>query len=214
MATKEMPTQNKDYTAVKGGGGGGENNPAPAKKGGAKLKEKSFRQKVRDAFIAEEVHDLKSYVVFDVIIPAIKTTFRNLLVNSIDISLFGKVSKGGQGGKPGGGSYVSYDRAYRSERDEPKQQTRSGNTIDVREIDRIWFETREDAEEQIRVIRDIYDYNEGVLSVAEFLDAAQLQHKATPIHTKWGWIDISNASAEPYPDGSGWYVNLPKPRPL
>ena len=208
MALKEMPTQNKDNSAK---GGSEETKPA-AKKGGAKLREKTFKQKVRDAFIAEEVHDIKSYVVFDVIIPAIKTTFRNLIVNSLDISLFGKVSKGGQGGKTGGGSYISYDRAYRSERDQPPTRSNNQNAIDVREIDRVWFETREDAEEQIRVIRDIYDYNEGVLSVAEFLDAAQL--KATPIHTKWGWIDISNVSAEPYPDGSGWYVNLPKPRPL
>lgn len=207
MAIKEMPTKQNNYTASKG-----ENEIVPARKGAAKLKEKTFGQKVRDAFIAEEVHDIKDYVIFGVIIPAIKTTFRNLIVNSIDISLFGKAQKSGQGGKQGGGSYISYDRAYQSGNSQPQQPTKGANSIDVRELDRIWFETKEDADEQIRLIRDIYDYNEGVLSVAEFLDAAQM--KATPIHTKWGWIDISNVSAEPYPDGSGWYVNLPRPRPL
>lgn len=205
MAMKEMPTKN-NYALSKG------EETTAAKKGGTRLKEKTFKQKVRDAFIAEEVHDIKSYVVFDVIIPAIKTTFRNLVVNSLDISLFGKVSKGGQGGRSGGGSYISYDRAYRDNRDEPRQQPRGNDVLDVREVDRVWFETKEDAEEQIRVIRETYDYNEGTLSVAEFLDAAQM--KASPIHTKWGWFDISNASAEPYPDGSGWYVNLPRPRRL
>lgn len=208
MAQKEMPTRDRNYAVVT------EENAKPAKKGGAKLKEKTFKQKIRDAFIAEEVHDIKDYVVFGVIIPAIKTTFRNLVVNSLDISLFGKVSKGGgQGGKAGGGSYIAYDRAYQSNRDEaPRQPTRQPGSIDIREIDRIMFDTREEAEEQIRCIRETYDYNEGVLSVAEFLDCAQL--KASPIHTKWGWIDISNVSAEPYPDGSGWYINLPRPRPL
>ncbi len=207
MALKEMPTKDQNNYALSKG----ETVATPSRKG-PKLKEKTFKQKIRDAFIAEEVHDIKDYVVFGVIIPAIKTTFRNLIVNSIDISLFGKTQKGGQGGKQGGGSYISYDRAYQSGNSQPQQPTKSGNTIDVRELDRIWFETKDDADEQIRLIRDIYDYNEGVLSVAEFLDAAQM--KASPIHTKWGWIDISNASAEPYPDGSGWYVNLPRPRPL
>lgn len=207
MAIKEMPTKQNNYTTSKG-----ENEIVPTRKGAPRLKEKTFKQKVRDAFIAEEVHDIKDYVIFGVIIPAIKTTFRNLIVNSIDISLFGKAQKSGQGGKQGGGSYISYDRAYQSGNSQPQQPTKSANSIDVRELDRIWFETKEDADEQIRLIRDIYDYNEGVLSVAEFLDAAQM--KATPIHTKWGWIDISNVSAEPYPDGSGWYVNLPRPRPL
>lgn len=209
MAQKEMPTKQNNYALSKSENGSA---PAPARKGAPRLKEKTFKQKVRDAFIAEEVHDIKDYVIFGVIIPAIKTTFRNLIVNSIDISLFGKAQKGGQGGKQGGGSYISYDRAYQSGNSQPQQPTKSANSIDVRELDRIWFETKEDADEQIRLIRDIYDYNEGVLSVAEFLDAAQM--KATPIHTKWGWIDISNVSAEPYPDGSGWYVNLPRPRPL
>ena len=60
------------------------------------LKEKTFGQKVRDAFISDEVHDIKSYVVFDIIIPAIKQTFRNLFVNSIDMALFGKVQNTGK----------------------------------------------------------------------------------------------------------------------
>lgn len=210
MAMKEMPTKQNNYAMTTSE----ESKPKPVKKNAPKLKDKTFKQKLRDAFIAEEVHDIKDYMIFGVVIPAIKTTFRNLVVNSLDISLFGKTQKGGNGGKPGGGSYISYDRAYNSNGGGNQQSppTKSSNSIDVRELDRVWFETKEDADEQIRAIREIYDYNEGVLSVAEFLDAAQI--KATPIHTKWGWIDISNVSAEPYPDGSGWYVNLPRPRPL
>lgn len=208
MAQKEMPTKQNNYAVTTAS-----QDTKPARKNAPKLKDKTFKQKLRDAFIAEEVHDIKDYMIFGVVIPAIKTTFRNLVVNSLDISLFGKTQKSGNGGKPGGGSYISYDRAYNSnQQQQSAPQAKSSNSIDVRELDRVWFETKEDAEEQIRVIRETYDYNEGVLSVAEFLDAAQI--KPTPIHTKWGWIDISNVSAEPYPDGSGWYVNLPRPRPL
>ena len=182
----------------------------------AKLKEKTFRQKVRDAFISEEVHDIKSYIVFDVIIPAVKTTFRNLIVNSLDLSLFGKVGGGKRDGSRND-TYIAYERAYGGKGGgermySPRPQTRDNGSIDVREIDRVWFETEQEANDVIYVCREIYDANAGVLSVAEFLDAAQM--KTSPIHHKWGWIDISHASAEPYPDGSGWYVNLPRPRPL
>ena len=182
-----------------------------------RLKEKTFKQKVRDAFISEEVHDIKSYIVFDVVIPAIKTTFRNLIVNTVDISLFGKVG-GGRKDRGGNDTYIAYERAYGGRSGGERMytpnrpQTRDNGSIDVREIDRVWFETEQEANDVIYMCREIYDANAGVLSVAEFLDAAQL--KTSPIHHKWGWIDISHASAEPYPDGSGWYVNLPRPRPL
>lgn len=181
-----------------------------------KLKERTFKQKVRSAFIADDVVNIKDYIVFDVVIPAIKTTFRNLIVNTVDLSLFGKVG-GGKRDRGNGDTYISYDRAYggRSGGERmysPRPQTRDNGSIDVREIDRVWFETEQEANDVIYMCREIYDANAGVLSVAEFLDAAQM--KTSPIHHKWGWIDISHASAEPYPDGSGWYVNLPRPRPL
>ena len=59
----------------------------------ANLKDRSFRQKVKDAFISEEVHDVKSYIIFDVIIPAVKETFRNLIVNTLDMSLLTTASR-------------------------------------------------------------------------------------------------------------------------
>ena len=188
----------------------------PAVNTKAKLKEKTFKQKVRDAFISEEVHDIKSYVIFDVVIPAIKTTFRNLVVNTLDISLFGKVG-GGRSDRNRNDTYISYERAYGGRGGgermyAPRSQTRDSGAIDVRETDRVWFETQQEAEDVLYICRETYDNNAGVLSVAEFLSAAQM--KTSPIHHKWGWIDLSAASVEQYPDGSGWYVNLPKPRSL
>ena len=191
-----------------------ETKPAANNKG-RKLKDKTFKQKLRGAFISEEAGSIKDYLIFDVVIPAIKTTFRNLIVNTVDISLFGKVTNNKQSGN---GTYISYDRAYKGGGNNdnkmytPRPNTRENGSIDVRETDRVWFETEAEAMDVIHICREIYDANAGVLSVAEFLDAAQV--KTTPIHHKWGWIDISNISAEPYPDGSGWYINLPKPRPL
>lgn len=200
----------KNYVIEKGDG-----KPEDKQTPKVKLKERTFKQKVRSAFIADDVVNIKDYIVFDVVIPAIKTTFRNLIVNTIDLSLFGKVG----GGKKGNSNdtYIAYERAYGGRGGgermySPKPQTRDNGSIDVREIDRVWFETEQEANDVIYMCREIYDANAGVLSVAEFLDAAQM--KTSPIHHKWGWIDISHASAESYPDGSGWYVNLPRPRPL
>ena len=55
-----------------------ETNPVKSKpQAKAKVKEKTFKQKVKDAFIAEDVVDIKEYLVFKVGIPGIKKMLRN-----------------------------------------------------------------------------------------------------------------------------------------
>lgn len=176
-----------------------------------KLKKQSFKQKIRDAFISDEVHDVKEYVVFSVIIPAIKETFRNLIVNTVDMSLFGKVRGNRRDtDQRGGSTYISYDRAY----DDRSYQQRSakpskqgGAPIRVTELERVTFGDKNDALEVLNFLfESIDDYH--VASVADFLGAADLP--ISPIHHKWGWYDLNGASVEEDPDG-GYYIRLPRP---
>lgn len=175
-----------------------------------KLKEKTFRQKVRDAFISDEVHDVKTYAIYDVIIPAVKETFRNLVVNTVDMSLFGKVRGNSRNtDQRGGSTYISYDRAYddrsrSAQRSNPKP---TGGPLRVNELDRVTFNDKNDALEVLGYLFDnIEEYH--VASVADFLGAANLQ--ISPIHHKWGWYDLNGASVEEDPDG-GYFIKLPRP---
>lgn len=174
------------------------------------IKEKSFKQKVRDAFISDEVHDIKSYVVFDVIIPAIKETVRNLFVNSLDMALFGKVRKTANTEQRGGSTYIAYDRLYQSRgsNDVQPRQQKGGAPLRVNELDRVVFKDKADAIDVLSYMMDnLEEYH--VASIADFLSAADLP--ISPIHHKWGFYDLSTASVEELPDGSGFFIRLPRP---
>ena len=173
------------------------------------VKEKTFKQKVRDAFISDEVHDIKSYVVFDVIIPAIKETFRNLFVNSLDMALFGKVRQSAKTEQRGGSTYIAYDRLYQSRNGDvqPRQQ-KGGAPLRVNELDRVVFKDKADAIDVLSYMMDqIEEYH--VASVADFVTAADLP--VSPIHHKFGFYDLSEARVEELPDGTGYFIRLPRP---
>jgi hypothetical protein len=176
-----------------------------------KLKDKSFGQKVRDAFISEEVHDVKSYVVFDVIIPAVKETFRNLIVNSLDMSLFGKVRNNRNVDQRGGSTYIAYDRAYGGGNNhEPRPQRNGTAPLRVNELNRIVFDDKNDALEVLNyLLENLEEYH--VASVADMVGASGFQ--ISPIHHKWGWYDLNGARVDELPDG-GFIVTLPKPGPI
>lgn len=174
----------------------------------AALKEKTFKQKVRDAFISDEVHDIKDYVVFSVIIPAIKQTFRNLFVNSLDMALFGKVQQNAKTEQRGGSTYIAYDRLYQGHQNEPPRQQKGGAPLRVSELDRVVFKDKADAIDVLSfMMENIEEYH--VASVADFLQAADLP--ISPIHHKFGFYDLTQARVMEIADGSGYFIALPKP---
>lgn len=174
----------------------------------AKLKDKTFRQKVKDAFIADEVKDVKSYVIFDIIIPAIKETIRNLVVNTIDMSLFGKTRGRRDTEQRGGSTYIAYDRAYGGGRSEDRRPVKQETAVlRVNELDRVTFNNKADAIDVLaHLFESIEEYH--VASVADFLSFANLP--VSHIHHKWGWYDLTGACVEEDPDG-GYYIRLPRP---
>lgn len=182
----------------------------PVLKSKSKVHDQKLSKKIRDAFIADEVHDVKQYVIFDVVIPAIKRTFRDLVMNTLDMSLFGKATGSSyRTDTAGGRTYVSYSNVSRDrdiQRDPPR--SRNSSSISVRDLDRITFMEKEDAIEVLGYLMDlIRDYD--VASVGDFLSASKLE--TNPMHQKWGWTDLRGACVMECADGDGWYIRLPKP---
>ena len=194
---------------IKGNYTGQQGQTAPKK--AAKIKDKTFKQKVRDAFISDEVHDVKTYVIFDVIIPAIKETLRNLVVNTIDMSLFGKTRSSRESERRGGSTYIAYERAYGNPRDDRSSRPRresSSAPLRITELDRVVFKNRDDAMEVLGHLFDnVEEYH--VASVADFLGAAGLT--ISPIHHKWGWYDLAGSSVEEDPETGDFWIRVPKP---
>ena len=55
--------------------------------GSAKVKKKSDLSKVKDAFISEDAHNVTSYILMDVLIPAVKKAVSDIVTNGIDMIL-------------------------------------------------------------------------------------------------------------------------------
>ena len=182
----------------------------------AKVKEKTFKQKCKEAIIAEDVGDLKEYAVLKVLIPAAKKTIRNLIMNTIDIRFFGKVLGGGESSSKGG-RVVDYDRYSRLSREDDddyiprKRSESSSQTLRMDELSNVQFESEDAAVNVLRYLRGaVEEY--GMVTVADFLEKADL--RANTIHRKWGWYDLDRASVEYDPDTELYYISLPKVRGL
>lgn len=184
----------------------------------AKLKEKTFGQKIREAIIADDVGDLKEYAILKVLIPAAKKTARSLLINMFDIRFFGKSL--GSGDKHEGGRIVDYasksnmytdDDIDILQRKAERKSSSNGMTLRINELSRVQFESEEEAMDALRFLRsNIMDY--GVASVSDLLSHAGLRPNNT--HEKWGWYNLDTAHPEYDPDTDMWYLVLPRPKSI
>jgi hypothetical protein len=179
----------------------------------AKVKQLTTGQKIKKAFIADEITDVKSYAIFDVVIPSIKKVIRELVMNAIDMVFYGKPQARTSDRRRD--PYYDWSRISRDDRDDRRDDRRRSESrgqqfVSIRELDRVVFEDKEDA---INALASLMDSIEefGAVTVADFLGEASLP--TNPIHSKWGWYDLQGCSVRQTPDGD-WYVDLPRAKPI
>ena len=172
--------------------------------GNVKVKKKSGVHKFTDVFISEDVSNVKSYILMDVLVPAIKKAVSDIITNGIDMILYG-----GNGGsrKRTNGSYVSYNNY--SDR---KREDRSYNTTTTRtgySYDEVLISSRGEAEEVLTRMDELIE-TYGIVSVADFYDLVGVSCDYTD--NKYGWTNIRNAEVVRVRDG--YKIKLPKALPL
>lgn len=173
--------------------------------GKAKVKKKSELSKFKDVFVAEDASSVKSYIVTDVLIPAVKKLIYDIFTDGIDMVLYGG---SGRGKKHSGISdKISY-RNYYDRRDDrrPSDDRRARSRFDY---DDILFETRGEAEAVRDQMEDVID-RYGFVTVADMYDMAELSAPYTS--NKYGWTSIRNA--EPVRTRDGYILKLPKALPI
>lgn len=170
-------------------------------KGKAKVRKKGGLAKMRDLFISEDATNIKSYIVLDVLIPAMKKAIHDIVTNGIDMILYD--GKGAP--QTTKASKISYRDYYG--RDERKYERREHyNTYSY---DQITVDTRGEAEEVLdRMIELIQTY--GQVSVADFCDLVGVTGQYTD--NKYGWDNLRNATVIRVQDG--YAFKLPKALPL
>lgn len=181
--------------------------------GAAKTRKKGEMQKFADVFIAEDANNVKSYILMEVIVPAVKkaisdivNTGIDIVTTSIDMTLYGEA---GRSKKNGTASKVSYRNYY----DQGTDRVRAGsvgNRRNTPDYDDILFDTRGDAEAVLDAMNDIISQY-GTVSVSDFYDLARVPNDNFTMN-RYGWTNIGGATAVRVRDG--YILKLPRAIPL
>lgn len=173
-------------------------------KGVVKTKKKNDIRKFADIFISEDITNVKSYVLMDVLVPAIKKAISDIVTDGIDMILYGGTGRS----KKSGSSKISYTNYYdrrngdRHTASEPRARSRF-------DYDDIIFESRAEAEAVREEMLNVID-RYGFVTVADMYDMAELSQPYTS--NKYGWLNIRTAEVVRVRDG--YILKLPKALPI
>ena len=173
-------------------------------KGKAKVKKNEVR-KLTDVFISEDVANVKSYILMDVIVPAVKKAIYDLVVGTLDMSLYGGH---GVNGKRPTADKVSY-RDYNSVSRRDDRTYNTNRTASGYSYDDIIVDTRGEAESVLARMDEIMEEYESV-RVADLYDLVGVTGQYTD--NNYGWTNIRNAEVVRVRDG--YKIKMPRAIPL
>lgn len=178
--------------------------------GTVKTKKKSEIHKWTDIFLAEDVTNVKNYIIDEVLLPAAKKAVSDIVTNGIDMLLYGET----RNRTKEKGSRISYSKYYDERdrydrRDRDRDRGRSRRVRSGYDYDDIILETRGEAEDVLDRMDDLLD-TYGIVSVADLYDLVGIQGNYTD--NKYGWTNLRNADVQRIRDG--YLLKLPKALPL
>lgn len=172
-------------------------------KGSVKVQKNNVR-KLTDVFISEDASKVKSYIFMDVLVPAIKKAVCDIVIDGVNMVLWGNTS--GKGRPKPSGTYVSYNSYSSGGSDHRYDEPRSRDYFNYEDLK---FETRSEAE----MVRDGLDElidRYGVANVADLYDMAGLTAPYTA--NKYGWTNVRTSEVIRVRDG--YVLKMPKARPI
>lgn len=164
--------------------------------GQVKTKKKNGMSKLVSGFVSDDAHNIKSYLVKDVVIPTIKKTITDI----VDMILYGGKHKSSR--TPA--SRVSYRSFY----DEPRER-RESVAVQAYNYDDIILDSRGDAEEVLDRLNELIDTYK-IASVADLYDLVGISGNYTD--NRYGWTNLSNAYVDRTRDG--YQLKLPRALPI
>ena len=154
-------------------------------------------------FDDNNVGDVKEYVIFDVIVPAVKNAISNAITGGIDMLLFGERRSDSSRSSYSRG-YTSYSSRSTSRSDSSRQGYRRSSLF---ELDDILLPTKLDATSVIDNMFNILD-EYGVVSVADYY--ALVGEPSNYQMNAWGWENLNNIYTQRTRSGE-YKIILPKP---
>ena len=169
----------------------------------AKTKKKGELRKIAEEFIVDDVKNIKTYVIADVLIPTIKDTIWDILTNTLDMFLFNGTKDHRKRGKSS--PKISYRDYYDSKNDR-------GRNYEIRDrfdYDDLEFDSRGEADAVLTGMLETIDQY-GVVSVADMYDMADVTAPYTG--NRYGWTSLRNA--EVVRVRNAYIIKLPKAKPI
>lgn len=157
-----------------------------------------------ETFISEDASNIKSYILMDVLVPAIKKAVIDIVTDGISMLFYGDTSHGNRRSNTTA-SYISYNRY--SDRDRRDDRTSYGRSR--YSYDDIILKSRGEAEEVLDRMCEMID-TYGIVSVADMYDLVGIATNYTD--NKYGWTNLRNA--EPIRVSNGYMLKLPKAGPI
>ena len=195
--------------------------------GNRKTTDKIVTKKVTKAVVVEknkpllarlfgnQLQEVGMYILWDVLLPAAKSTISDIISNGIEMMLYGEPGttrrRGGRLHRDRDRSYVSYNNMYDKpgRRGRQQKQESRGRERSRHQFDDIIIESKPEAEEVLTVLVEAIEMYESC-AVADLYEAVGLPTDFTD--HKWGWFNLSSAYVKR--DRYGYSLVLPKPEPL
>ena len=163
--------------------------------------QKNSMRKLTDVFIAEDISNVKNYILSDVLIPYIKKALYDIVVDSLNMSLFGGRDSGGRRPTADKISYRDYNGISR--RDD--RSFRDMRPSSVYSYDDIVLDTRGEAEAVLSRMDEIMEEYEMV-RVADLYELVGVTGDYTD--NKYGWTNIRSAEVVRVRDG--YKIKMPR----
>lgn len=174
-----------------------------------KKRKPTVKDKLADVFLSDDRGNVADYLVFDVLIPAIKDTICNLGHAALDRSFYGE-DRPRYGDRTSGGhtSTYSYSSCFSKQSTTARENRERGTrTRGVFDFDQFVFRSRAEAQDVLEnLIMRIVDTDYA--TVADFYDLVDVQSDFTM--ESWGWYDLEKAFV--MNTRGGYIVRLPKPQ--
>lgn len=164
----------------------------------ATAKKPGVGRKLADAFLGEEIKDVKSYILQDVVVPTIKNTIIDVVCGGVEMLLLGRTSgrrPGTRGYSQPSGSYVSYSGYYNNS----NQASQAQKTMNRYGVDELIFRTHQEASDVLAAMFDYMKDYDGMISVADLYEMVGRPSAFTD--NSWGWTDLGGASVRRVRDG-------------
>lgn len=176
-------------------------------------KKKPLGKRFMETFIADDVKNVKNYIINGVLIPAAKDTISDIvkgitdtIKGSIDVALFGETrARSSSVSRDRNKTYVSYNSYSGGSRRDDRRDISQVNRA-RHEFGDIILSSREEGNEVLSRLVDLIEQY-GQASIYDLYDLVGVTGEFTD--HKWGWVNLASASVSHVSDG--YMLNLPRP---